>query len=72
MTASVAFLLFGFAVCNVLLVLWSQWSTRHRVKRVHDRLDILSRDLGELQARVSVSEQERRWQEEVRKFSEKY
>jgi hypothetical protein len=50
-----------------------------RMQRVHHRLDILSHDLGraqaelkDVEARVSVGEQERRWQEEIRKVSEKF
>jgi hypothetical protein len=64
-STSVALLIGGFAVLNIVLVLWSQWSSRSRTQHLHHRLDILSHDLGELQARVSVTEQERKWQEEV-------
>jgi hypothetical protein len=57
------------AALNVVLVLWSQWSSRSRTRYLHHRLDILSHDLGEAQAKVSVADQERKWQEEVRRHA---
>ncbi len=79
MTASVVVLVVGFAVVNVVVAMWFKWSMSRRMQRVHHRLDILSHDLGraqaelkDVEARVSVGEQERRWQEEIRKVSEKF
>ena len=79
MTTSVVVLIVGFAVVNAAVVMWLKWSLGHRMQRIHHRLDILSHDLGhaqaelkDVEARVSVGEQERRWQEELRKVSEKF
>lgn len=79
MTVSVVALVAAFAVFNVLVVVWSQWMQGRRMNQLHHRLDILSKDLGKVQAeqrdiegRVSVGEQERRWQEELRKVTEKF
>lgn len=79
MTTSVVVLVVGFAVVNVAVVMWMKWKMAHRMQRIHHRLDILSHDLGraqaelkDVEARVSVGEQERRWQEEIRKVSEKF
>jgi hypothetical protein len=59
--------------------MWLKLSLSRRMQRIHHRLDILSHDLGraqaelkDVEARVSVGEQERRWQEEIRKVSEKF
>ena len=78
MTVSVA-LVVAFAVLNVVLIVWSQWVQGRRMNRIDQRLDILSKDLGKVQAelrdiegRVSVGEQERRWQEDLRKVTEKF
>jgi sensor histidine kinase regulating citrate/malate metabolism len=79
MATSVVVLVVVFAVLNVAFLTWSHWMQTRRMKQMHYRLDIHSHDLGrvqaeqqEIEARVSVGEQERRWQEEIRKVSEKY
>ena len=79
MTVSVVVLVVASAVFSVALVMWSHWTQCRRMSQLHHRLDILSKDLGRVQAeqrdieaRVSVGEQERRWQEEIRKVSEKF
>lgn len=79
MTTSVVVLVVGFAVVNVAVVMWLKWNMARRMQRIHHRLDILSHDLGsaqaelkDVEARVSVGEQERRWQEELRKVTEKF
>ena len=79
MTTSVVVLVVSFAVINVVLLAWSQWTQGRRMTQLHHRLDILSKDLARVQAeqrdieaRVSVGEQERRWQEEIRKVTEKF
>lgn len=79
MTTSVVALVLSLFVLSVVLITWTHWMQGRRMTHLHHRLDILSKDLARVQAeqrdveaRVSVGEQERRWQEEIRKVSEKF